>query len=69
LEWVRHLSQKDGNPEIIPIPGATTVDRIQENVKDYPLDGEESAAIASILKGFEVSGARYGGPQAALVEG
>jgi hypothetical protein len=45
------------------------VNRITENVKDYPLNSEESAAIDSILEGFVVSGARYGGPQAALIEG
>jgi pyridoxine 4-dehydrogenase len=69
LSWVRHLSRKEGNPEIIPIPGATKVDRILENAKDYPLNSEESATIDSILKDFEVAGARYGGPQAAHMEG
>lgn len=69
LQWVRHLSKKDGNPEIIPIPGATKVERILENAKDFPLTPEESATIDTILQGFEVAGSRYGGPQAELMEG
>jgi pyridoxine 4-dehydrogenase len=29
--WVRSLSKREGMHEIIPIPGATTVDRVIEN--------------------------------------
>lgn len=69
LSWIRHLSKKDGNPEIIPIPGATKVNRILENAKDFPLTSEENAAIDSILKSCEVVGLRYGGPHALYMEG
>lgn len=69
VNWVRHLSKKDGNPVIIPIPGATTVDRILENSKVIDLSSEEVAAIDSILKGFEVAGHRYPAALQASLEG
>jgi len=59
LAWVKHLSRKDGNPVIIPIPGATTEARVIENSKDVALSSGEVAEIDSILETFEVAGARY----------
>lgn len=59
LIGVRSLSKKDGYPEIIPIPGATTVARVQENANATILTSEDVAAIDSILKEFEVAGDRY----------
>ncbi|TVY18799.1 Pyridoxal reductase [Lachnellula arida] len=59
ISWVRHLSKKNGNPEIIPIPGATTPERIRENAKDVGLTGSDSEAIDSILKNFTVHGGRW----------
>ncbi|TVY39273.1 Pyridoxal reductase [Lachnellula occidentalis] len=69
ISWVRHLSRKNGNPEIIPIPGATTPERVRENAKDVGLSDSESEAIDSILKTFTVQGGRYGGPGAVHMEG
>jgi pyridoxine 4-dehydrogenase len=69
ISWVKSLSKKDGNPEIIPIPGATTVERVVENSKDVALSKEELAEIDSILKSFTVVGGRYGGPAALHIEG
>lgn len=59
LAWLRAISKKDSNPEIIPIPGATTEARILENSKDVVLSGEELEAIESILASFSVKGDRY----------
>jgi pyridoxine 4-dehydrogenase len=69
ISWVKSLSKKDGNPEIIPIPGATSVERINENSKDVSLSKDDLAEIESILKSFSVAGGRYGGHQAAHIEG
>lgn len=46
---------------IIPIPGATTVDRVIENGKasDAELNEEEMAEIEQILAACEVAGDRY----------
>lgn len=42
-----------------PIPGATTVARVEENSKVVDLTDEELDDLTSILKKIEVVGARY----------
>jgi pyridoxine 4-dehydrogenase len=69
LGWVRHLSKKDGNPTIIPIPGATKEERVTENAMEVSLSDKEIKEIDSILKSFEVAGDRYGGHAATLLNG
>jgi pyridoxine 4-dehydrogenase len=69
INWVRHLSKKNGNPEIIPIPGATKEERVQENGKVIILNADDTAEIDSILSRFEVKGDRYGGAAKAHMEG
>lgn len=59
IAWVKQQSKKDGNPVIIPIPGATTVPRVQENSTDIQLDSAELAKISKVLDSFEVKGDRY----------
>ena len=46
-------------PEIIPIPGATTVDRVKENAVEVELTEEDMREIDSILANCEVIGDRY----------
>jgi pyridoxine 4-dehydrogenase len=69
ISWVKAQSEKDGNPVIVPIPGATTEKRVEENSKDIILSNSDLSEIDSILGKFEVVGGRYGGPQAAHMEG
>ncbi|KFY17015.1 hypothetical protein V492_00943 [Pseudogymnoascus sp. VKM F-4246] len=69
ISWVRSLSQKNGNPEIIPIPGSATVERVNENAKHVPLSKEDLAEIESILQSFKVAGGRYGGLAAEFMHG
>ena len=59
LGWLRSLSRQKGMPEIIPIPGATTVDRVKENAVEVELTEEEMKEIDSILASCEVLGDRY----------
>ncbi|KAM3073212.1 hypothetical protein ACMFMG_008925 [Clarireedia jacksonii] len=59
INWVKHMSKKDGNPEIIPIPGATKVERILENAKEIPLSADDLERLDAILKQFPVVGDRY----------
>ena len=61
LAWVVSLSKKKGMPTIIPIPGATTADRVIENGKasDVELSDEEMVEIDQILATCEVTGDRY----------
>lgn len=58
LAWVRYLSGELAVP-IIPIPGATTVERVAENSKLVTLTSDDFTKIDSILKSFTVSGLRY----------
>ncbi|KAI9731660.1 MAG: Pyridoxine 4-dehydrogenase [Claussenomyces sp. TS43310] len=69
ISWVKHQSKLNGNPEIIPIPGASTAKRVQENSTDVSLSADELAKIQSILAKCEVVGGRYGGPGALYIEG
>lgn len=69
IAWVRTLSKRNGNPEIIPIPGASTEARVLENSKDLRLDDSEMKALDEILKNFKVSGGRYPKAMEAMLEG
>ena len=59
LGWLRALSKRHGMPEIIPIPGATTVERVMENAKEVELDEDEMKDIDDVLGRCEVVGDRY----------
>lgn len=69
VAWIRSISKRDGNPEFIPIPGATTEARVLENSKDVTLSSEELKAIDTILSSFSVVGDRYDSHGMAHVEG
>lgn len=69
IQWVRSLSEKDGNPVIIPIPGATTESRVYENAKEVSLTAEDAKEIDAILSSFKVEGDRYGGHAAQFMDG
>jgi pyridoxine 4-dehydrogenase len=59
LGWVRSLSKREGMPEVIPIPGATTIERVMENSVEVDLNEEEMKEIDSILASCQVIGDRY----------
>ncbi|KAL4874694.1 NADP-dependent oxidoreductase domain-containing protein [Aspergillus karnatakaensis] len=60
INWVRSLSGRPGLPEVvIPIPGATTAERVEENSTVVELGEEDLEAIEEILAKFETAGARY----------
>ena len=59
LNWVRCLSKREGMPEIIPIPGATSVEHVLENSIEVDLTEEEMKEIDSVLARCEVVGDRY----------
>ncbi len=46
-------------PTIIPIPGATTAERVKENLSIVELTEEEMKEIDIMLAKFEVKGRRY----------
>jgi pyridoxine 4-dehydrogenase len=59
INWTIALSRRPGMPKIIPIPGATTVERVEENSKVVDITDEEMKEIDDILAKFEPAGARY----------
>ncbi|KAJ4271788.1 hypothetical protein NW762_000494 [Fusarium torreyae] len=59
IAWVRGLNGRKGMPTIIPIPGATTTARVEENAKHIPLSEEEMTTLDDLANAFEVSGGRY----------
>ncbi|ROW02517.1 hypothetical protein VMCG_06116 [Cytospora schulzeri] len=61
INWTRALSRRPGMPTIIPIPGATTAERVEENSKVVDITDEEMAQIDVILAKFTTAGERYPG--------
>lgn len=59
INWVRAQSKRPGVPLVIPIPGATTSERVIQNAKVLELTDEELKEIESTLSKFEVAGDRY----------
>jgi pyridoxine 4-dehydrogenase len=59
INWTRSLSRRPGLPTIIPIPGATTEERVLENSKVIDFTDEELAEIDEILANFKTAGDRY----------
>ncbi|KAL8933452.1 MAG: hypothetical protein Q9211_005778 [Gyalolechia sp. 1 TL-2023] len=59
LAWVRGWSGRDGVGEIVPIPGATTAERVEENAALVTLTEVEWNEVEAIRKGANVVGGRY----------
>lgn len=60
LAWIRTLSNKPGMPTFIPIPGGTTSDKVTQNTQGVEtLSDEYMQELDTILKTYEVKGARY----------
>ncbi|KAK3309648.1 NADP-dependent oxidoreductase domain-containing protein [Chaetomium strumarium] len=60
ISWTRCLSRRPGMPTIIPIPGTTRSERVEENAVEVDLTDAEMNEIDEILAKFEVKGERYG---------
>ena len=61
LAWLRSLSNTKGMPKIVPIPGATTAEKVKENAVEIELTEEEMKDIDDILASCEIVGDRYHG--------
>ncbi|KXT16837.1 hypothetical protein AC579_6819 [Pseudocercospora musae] len=66
LAWVRAQSHKPGMPLFIPIPGASTAERVRENSKEIELSENDLKEIDSLIESIEIVGDRYGEAQSAL---
>jgi pyridoxine 4-dehydrogenase len=65
LAWVRAHEGTEAVGRVIPIPGATTASRVEENTRDVRLSAEEKARLDGIISSFTVQGGRYN----AMLEG
>lgn len=59
INWVVALNRRPGMPRIIPIPGASSPERLRENATVVDLTEEDMAEIERILASFPVAGDRY----------
>lgn len=59
LQWVRNHSGRPGYPVIIPIPGASSADRVAENTKEIEVSDKDWAELDQFLNEFKISGHRY----------
>ncbi|RFU81495.1 hypothetical protein TARUN_717 [Trichoderma arundinaceum] len=59
INWVRNMTADPGLPLVFPIPGATTVARVEENAKVVEFTKEEMNNLTDIVKNFETAGDRY----------
>lgn len=69
INWVRQLSQRAGSPIFIPIPGASSGDRVKENSQVIDMTQEDLAEIDQLVDTFEASGERYPQPWQSLLNG
>lgn len=59
IGWVVAISKAEGMPRIVPIPGATTAERVRENAKAAELTEQDIEEINGILSQCVVKGERY----------
>lgn len=71
ISWVCSQGRLNtpGAPQVIPIPGCTTIARVEENMKYITLEQNYLDDIDGILKQISVHGDRYGGKVAAYMNG
>ncbi|TKA28707.1 hypothetical protein B0A50_03035 [Salinomyces thailandicus] len=67
--WIKAKSGRDGMPVMIPIPGATTAERVEENCQDVELSDADVKEVDSLLEKVQIKGDRYGSANAKLAFG
>ncbi len=58
INWLVTLGKRPNMPRIIPIPGATSAERVRENSTNVELNDDDMAAIDKLLKEFPLDGER-----------
>ncbi|PKK41794.1 hypothetical protein CI102_12337, partial [Trichoderma harzianum] len=59
INWVRNMSNNPELPLVIPIPGSSTVPRVEENARVVEFTKEEIETLTNLVTGFETAGTRY----------
>ena len=61
IAWVTAQTKKTNNP-VIPIPGCTTVARVEENLTQISLDEQDLDELSQMVEKMTVHGSRYPEP-------
>ncbi|KAK9469076.1 NADP-dependent oxidoreductase domain-containing protein [Lipomyces arxii] len=60
ISWIKKHEETIPGLKIIPIPGSTTVSKVEENTKQIsPMSDEDFEELETTLRKFEVKGGRY----------
>ncbi|KAH6619616.1 NADP-dependent oxidoreductase domain-containing protein [Chaetomium sp. MPI-SDFR-AT-0129] len=59
IGWVLAVAKRPGMPKIIPIPGASTPERVRENAVEIELEEADLVELERIRKEFAPKGERY----------
>lgn len=59
LAWIRATSNSEQAGTIIPIPGATSEGRVEENTTVVTLSPQDKTELDGILASFKIQGGRY----------
>lgn len=59
LAWIVKQSGRNGMPRIVPIPGCSSVSRVEENLKVVDLSDEEFERLDGVVQKMNFKGARY----------
>lgn len=59
INWILAISRRPEMPTIIPIPGASSPERVRENAVEIQLTEEDMAEVEKIQKEFAPVGDRY----------
>jgi len=59
ISWVKQMSKRGGNAEIIPLPGSTNQARARANLVDVVLTEQELSDIDEVVGRYEIAGERY----------
>ncbi|KAL5114675.1 hypothetical protein ACEQ8H_007408 [Pleosporales sp. CAS-2024a] len=59
IGWILYQSGKPGMPTMIPIPGATTSERVAENCKAARLSEDDFRTLQGFIEQFPSTGSRY----------
>ncbi|GAD92927.1 aldo-keto reductase, putative [Paecilomyces variotii No. 5] len=59
IGWLRGLSDRPGMPCIIPLPGASSVKRVNENLKVIVMDEQDMQFLDDAVARFPIQGNRY----------
>lgn len=68
INWLVALGRRPDKPTIIPIPGASSPERVRENSVEVELTEDDMIRLYKIIKELQPEGTRYHGPGMDLLD-